>query len=145
MADLFISSVNTLTLGLSSGPTFTGFDATSNVTISGSTNSTNSQTILDIQAGSTPLSLTLAGFSSNSNATFVGLNPIDFTLQLSDGTSLLGPALMLQVLPVSGAKGAPTTITLPGYSAADLTNGHLFVEFGTDAATDLPALNIRGN
>jgi hypothetical protein len=52
---------------------------------------------------------------------------------------------VLRVPPAPGTNGARTMITLPGYSTADLTNGHLSVAFGTDAATGLPALNLQGN
>ncbi|MFL5289730.1 MAG: hypothetical protein ACJ8AW_54425 [Rhodopila sp.] len=59
--------------------------------------STNFQTVIDMQAGSTPLSLTLAGFSKN---------PTDFTLQASDGTSPLGTGLTPPCATRPSAQGA---------------------------------------
>jgi hypothetical protein len=46
-------------------------------------------------------------------------------------------------IPVAG--GVTASLTLTGYSTADLTNGRLSVSFGTDPASGSPYMYVHAN
>jgi hypothetical protein len=95
-------------------------------------------------SSSTQNSITLADFTSGSNATINGLNPNDFTLKFSDATIGSGHELVVTASPNS-ANNATTTISLPGYSTADVTSGKLTVASETSRATGAPYLLIHAS
>jgi hypothetical protein len=73
-------------------------------------------------------------FHSGDGATVWGVTPSDFTLSWVNGQGAGGyTGLTLHAT----APGAPTaSLTLVGYSSADLTNGKLTVSFGATTTTD---------
>jgi Ca2+-binding RTX toxin-like protein len=76
---------------------------------------------------------TVVGFHSGDAATIWGVTPSDFTLSWVDGQGAAGyTGLTLHAT----APGVPTaSLTLAGFTSADLTDGKLTVSFGTTAAT----------
>jgi hypothetical protein len=76
---------------------------------------------------------TVVNFHSGDAATIWGITPSDFTLSWVDGQGASGyTGLTLHAT----AAGVPTaSLTLAGFTSADLTNGKLAVSFGTTAAT----------
>ena len=77
---------------------------------------------------------TCNNFHSGDGATVWGVTPSDFTLSWVNGQGAGGyTGLTLHAT----APGVPTaSLTLVGYSSADLTNGKLTVSFGATATTD---------
>ncbi len=71
------------------------------------------------------------------------MTPRDFNLSWASGQGASGyTGLTLDAT----AAGKPTaSLTLTGYSSADLGNGRLGVSFGTDAASGSSFMNIHAN
>jgi hypothetical protein len=86
---------------------------------------------------------TVAGFHQGDEATIWGVTPQDFKLAWVDDQGAFGyTGLTLHAT----APSRPTaSLTLTGYTQADLTNGRLTVQFGTDAASGSAYMNIHGN
>ena len=84
---------------------------------------------------------TINGFHSGDNATVWGVTPQDFNLSFADNQGAAGfTGLTLHATEA----GHPTaSLTLAGYSQADLTNGRLSVTFGTDTASGSRFMNIH--
>jgi uncharacterized repeat protein (TIGR03803 family) len=83
---------------------------------------------------------TVNNFHSGDAATIWGVTPSDFTLSWVDGQGAAGyTGLTLHAT----AAGAPTaSLTLAGFTSADLTNGKLTVTYGTTVASGgVPASN----
>jgi len=95
-------------------------------------------------SGSSPNSITLAHFTSGSNATINGLTPGDFTLKYSNLATSSGNELLVTASPNSAAN-ATTTIALPGYSTADITSGKLTAAFASNPVTGEPSLMIHAD
>jgi hypothetical protein len=95
-------------------------------------------------SGSSPNSITLAHFTSGSNATINGLTPGDFTLKYSNLATSSGNELLVTASPNSAAN-ATTTIALPGYSTADITSGKLTAAFASNPVTGAPSLMIHAD
>jgi Ca2+-binding RTX toxin-like protein len=76
---------------------------------------------------------TVAGFHSGDNATVWGITAQDFNLQHFDNRGAAGFTGL--TFEASAAGKANASLTLPGFTSADLTNGRLSVTFGTDAAS----------
>jgi hypothetical protein len=76
---------------------------------------------------------TVANFGSGDSATIWGVTAADFNLAWADGQGAAGATgLTLHAT----AAGKPTaSLTLEGYTQADLTNGRLGVSFGQDAGS----------
>ena len=76
---------------------------------------------------------TVVGFHSGDAATIWGVTPSDFTLSWVDGQGATGyTGLTLHAT----APGVPTaSLTLAGFTSADLTDGKLTVSYGTTAAS----------
>jgi hypothetical protein len=77
---------------------------------------------------------TVVNFHSGDAATIWGITPSDFTLSWVDGQGASGyTGLTLHAT----AAGVPTaSLTLAGFTSADLTDGKLSASFGTTAATN---------
>jgi hypothetical protein len=77
---------------------------------------------------------TVSGFHSGDAATIWGVTPSDFTLSWADGqgaTSYTGLTLH------ATAAGVPTaSLTLVGFTSADMNDGKLTVSYGTTATSD---------
>jgi Ca2+-binding RTX toxin-like protein len=86
---------------------------------------------------------TVVGFHAGDAATIWGVTPQDFGLAWVDGQGAAGfTGLTLHAT----ASGMPTaSLTLAGYSQADLGNGRLSVSFGTDPASGSAYMSVHGN
>jgi galactose oxidase len=86
---------------------------------------------------------TVAGFHAGDAATVWGITPQDFSLDWVDGQGAAGfTGLTLHAT----ASGKPTaSLTLAGFTQADLANGRLSVSFGTDPASGSTYMLIQGN
>ena len=102
----------------------------SNFLVGGSGNDTF---FVDDRGPSSDIWSTVVNFHTGDAATIFGVTPSDFKLAWVDGQGAAGyTGLTLHAT----AAGQPTaSLTLAGFSAADLTNGALSVSFGTTAAT----------
>jgi Ca2+-binding RTX toxin-like protein len=86
---------------------------------------------------------TVSGFHAGDAATIWGVTPQDFALSWVDGQGASGyTGLTLHAT----APGKPNaSLTLAGYTSADLGNGRLSVSFGTDPASRSAYMFIHGN
>jgi T5SS/PEP-CTERM-associated repeat protein len=86
---------------------------------------------------------TVVGFHAGDSATIWGVAPQDFGLAWADGQGAAGfTGLTLHAT----AAGKPTaSLTLAGYSQADITDGRLSVSFGTDPASGSAFMFVHGN
>src|ERR1044071_2926371 len=88
---------------------------------------------VDDRGASADIWSTVVGFHAGDAATIWGVTPQDFSLDWADGQGAAGyTGLTLHAT----AAGKPTaSLTLAGYTQADLNNGRLSVLFGTDSAS----------
>jgi Ca2+-binding RTX toxin-like protein len=86
---------------------------------------------------------TVVGFHQGDAATIWGVTPQDFNFAWVNDQGAFGyTGLTLHAT----APTMPTaSLTLSGYTQADLTNGRLTVQFGTDAASGSAYMYIHGN
>ncbi len=86
---------------------------------------------------------TVADFRGGDAATVWGVSPADFSLTWQDGQGAAGfTGLTLHAT----APGVPTaSLTLAGYTSADLSNGKLAVSFGTDPASGSLFMLVQAN
>jgi serralysin len=86
---------------------------------------------------------TVVGFHAGDSTTIWGVTPQDFGIAFADGQGAAGfTGLTLHAT----ASGKPTaSLTLAGFTQADMTNGRLSVSFGTDAASGSAFMFIHGN
>ncbi len=98
---------------------------------------------IDDRGATAPIWSTLVNVHAGDSATVWGVTPQDFNLSWSNGQGASGyTGLTLDAT----AAGKPTaSLTLTGYSTADLGSGRLSVSFGTDAASGSPYMNIHAN
>lgn len=84
---------------------------------------------------------TVTSFHAGDAATVWGVTPQDFALQWADGQ---GAASFTGLTLHATAPGKPTaSLTLAGFSTADLSNGRLGVAFGTDLGSGSPYMFVR--
>jgi serralysin len=85
---------------------------------------------------------TVVGFHAGDAATIWGVTPQDFGLTWVDGQGAAGfTGLTLH----AAVPGRPTaSLTLTGYSLADLSNGRLSITFGTDPASGSAYMFVHG-
>jgi Ca2+-binding RTX toxin-like protein len=86
---------------------------------------------------------TVVGFHQGDAATIWGVTPQDFNLSWVDGQGAAGYTGL--TLHATAASKPTASLTLTGYTQADLTNGRLSVQFGTDAASGSAYMNIHAN
>jgi Ca2+-binding RTX toxin-like protein len=86
---------------------------------------------------------TVVGFHAGDAATIWGVTPQDFSLDWIDGQGAGGfTGLTLHAM----ASGKPTaSLTLVGFTQADMTNGRVSVSFGADPASGSTYTYIHGN
>jgi len=98
---------------------------------------------VDDRAAPADIWSTAVGFHAGDAATIWGVTPQDFGLAWVDGQGAAGfTGLTLHAT----AAGRPTaSLTLAGYSQADLSNGRLSVTFGTDPASGSAYMFVHGN
>jgi Ca2+-binding RTX toxin-like protein len=88
---------------------------------------------LDARAAADDIWSTIAAFGSGDAVTIWGLNDSGTTLTWLDGQGAPGATGL--TLHASTAGQPAMAVTLAGYSSTDLTNGHLAVAYGHDAAS----------
>jgi hypothetical protein len=81
-------------------------------------------------------------FHSGDSATMWGITAQDFTSWVN-GQGATGFTGLTTHIPVAG--GVTASLTLAGYSTADLTNGRLSVSFGTDPASGSAYMYVHAN
>jgi serralysin len=98
---------------------------------------------VDDRAAPADIWSTVNSFDPGDAATIWGVTPQDFNLSWVDGQGAAGyTGLTLHAT----ASGRPTaSLTLAGYSQADLTSGRLSVQFGTDPANGSAYMYVQGN
>jgi hypothetical protein len=86
---------------------------------------------------------TVGGFHTGDAATIWGITLQDFGRNWVDGQGAAGfTGLTLHAT----ASGKPTaSLTLAGFTQADMTNGRLSVSFGTDTTSGSAFMFIHGN
>ena len=86
---------------------------------------------------------TVVGFHAGDSATIWGVTPQDFGLAFVDGQGAAGfTGLTLHAT----ATGKPTaSLTLAGFTQADIASGRLSISFGTDPASGSAFMLVHGN
>jgi RTX calcium-binding nonapeptide repeat (4 copies) len=86
---------------------------------------------------------TVVGFHAGDAATIWGVTPQDFSISWMDGQGATGfTGLTLH----AAAAGRPTaSLTLAGFSQADMGSGRLSVSFGSDPASGSAYMYVHGN
>lgn len=98
---------------------------------------------VDSRGATTDLWSTLKNFHTGDTATLFGISQMGFALNWSDNGGAVGNTGLTLHATVAGK---PTTsMTLVGFSQADMTNGRLTIAFGTDAASGSPFMTVHGN
>ncbi len=103
----------------------------------------NDTFFVDDRSAAADIWSTVVNFHSGDDATIFGVTPSDFALDWQDGQGAGGSTgLTLHAT----APGKPiASITLAGYTKADLGNGRLGVSFGNDLGGAGPYVYIHGN
>ncbi len=98
---------------------------------------------VDDRSASADIWSTVSGFHDGDAATIWGVAPRDFGLAWMDGQGTPGfTGLTLRAT----APGQPTaSLTLTGYTSADLGDGRLSVSFGTDPASGSAYMYVHAN
>jgi hypothetical protein len=98
---------------------------------------------VDDRAATTDIWSTVNNFHAGDAATIWGVTAQDFGLAWTDGQGATGfTGLTLHAT----AAGKPTaSLTLAGYTSADLNNGRLSVSFGTDPGSGSAYMYVHGN
>ena len=122
-------------------PMFINSSSVSSVNVSNASVGGTAQITATASQGSST-NLLLSGFNPGSNATIDGLSANDFTLRFADTIGTYGYGLQIQAVSDTGGN-AVATVTLPGYSTADLMSGRLTAGFQTDPLTQQPSLLIH--
>jgi hypothetical protein len=112
----------------------------SNFLIGGTGNDTF---FVDDRAASSDIWSTVVNCHSNDAATIWGVSPLDSNLAWTDSQGAAGyTGLTLHAT----APGRPNvSLTLAGYSTADINNGRLTISFGTDPASGNSYVYVHGN
>jgi Ca2+-binding RTX toxin-like protein len=98
---------------------------------------------VDDRGATADLWSTVAGFHADDSATVWGVTPQDFALNFVDGQGAAGfTGLTLHAT----AAGRPTaSLSLAGFSEADMSSGRLSVSFGSDPVSGSAYMYIHGN
>ena len=104
---------------------------------------------LDDRNAASDVYSTVVDFHSGDNVTIFGVDPVNFRVIIQDNQGAVGAKRLTYTFTPNGKPNA--SIVLAGFSTADLTNGRLTANYGTNA--DLPGqpgsggvyLNIHGN
>jgi len=103
----------------------------------------NDTFFVDDRAATANIWSTLDNFHAGDSATVWGVTPKDFGLNWLNGQ---GAAGYTGVTLNATEAGKPTaSLTISGYTSADLGNGRLSVSFGTDAASGSAYMSIHAN
>jgi serralysin len=98
---------------------------------------------VDDRAAPADIWSTVAGFHAGDAATIWGVTPQDFGLAWVDGQGAAGYTGL--TLHATEAGKPIASLTLAGYSQADLNSGRLSVQFGTDPASGSAFMYVQGN
>ena len=103
----------------------------------------NDTFFVDGRGATTDTWSTIKGFHAGDDATLYGISPSDFALNWSDSGGAVGnTGLTLHAT----AAGKPTiSMTMVGYTQADMTNGRLAITFGTDPASGSDYMLVAGH
>ncbi|MBV8522680.1 MAG: hypothetical protein JOY71_11250 [Acetobacteraceae bacterium] len=98
---------------------------------------------VDARGASADIWSTLNNFHARDSATVWGITRQDFNILWQDGQGAPGyTGLTLHVT----APGKPTaSLTIPGYTTADLNNGRLSVSFGTEPISGSSYMYVHAN
>jgi len=86
---------------------------------------------------------TLVNFHAGDAATIWGVTPSAFNFAWADGLGATGYTGLTLTASAAGKPNA--SVTLAGFSQADLTNGRLSISYGTDPASGSAYMYIHGN
>jgi Ca2+-binding RTX toxin-like protein len=98
---------------------------------------------VDARGATADIWSTLANFHAGDAATVWGVTPKDFNLAWTNGDGAAGFTGL--TLDATAAGKPAASFTIAGYTTADLGNGRLSVNFGTDAASGSSYMNIHAN
>ena len=98
---------------------------------------------VDDRGASAAIWSTVVGFHKGDAATIWGVSPTGFALDWSDNQGTAGFTGL--TLHASAPSQPIASLTLSGFSEADLANGRLSVQFGTDAASGSKYMYITAN
>jgi hypothetical protein len=89
----------------------------------------------------TPIWSTLLNFHAGDAATIWGVTPADFSISWMDGEGAGGSGYTGLTMHVTAAGKPAELLTLVGMTTADLSNGHLAVQFGAVNGTNYMEIN----
>jgi Ca2+-binding RTX toxin-like protein len=98
---------------------------------------------VDDRSASADIWSTIANFHTGDAATIWGITQADFSIAWQDGQGAAGFTGLTMHATAPGK--ATASVSLAGYSQADLSNGRLSVSFGTDAASGSAYMYIHAN
>jgi Ca2+-binding RTX toxin-like protein len=98
---------------------------------------------VDDRSASADIWSTIANFHTGDAATIWGITQADFSIAWQDGQGAAGFTGL--TMHASAPGKATASVSLAGYSQADLSNGRLSVSFGTDAASGSAYMYIHAN
>jgi hypothetical protein len=88
-----------------------------------------------------PIWSTLVDFHTGDAATVWGVTPADFSISWMDGEGAAGSGYTGLTMHVTAAGKPAELLTLVGMTTADLSNGHLAVQFGAVNGTNYMEIN----
>jgi Ca2+-binding RTX toxin-like protein len=98
---------------------------------------------VDDRAAAMDIWSTVTNFHAGDAATIWGVAPRDFALTWVDGQGAAGFTGL--TMHAAEATRPTASLTLSGYSQADLNNGRLSVSFGTDSASGSAYMYVHAN
>ena len=108
------------------------------------TGGTGSDTFfVDDRGASGDIWSSVVGFHAGDSATVWGVTAAGFGIAWVDGQGATGFTGL--TLHATAAGKAPASLTLTGYTQADMTSGRISVQFGTDAGSGSAYMFIHGN
>jgi hypothetical protein len=90
---------------------------------------------------STPIWSTLLNFHAGDAATIWGVTKADFSISWMDGEGAGGSGYTGLTMHVTAAGKPADLLTVVGMTTADLSNGHLAVQFGAANGTNYMEIN----
>jgi Ca2+-binding RTX toxin-like protein len=98
---------------------------------------------VDDRAAADDIWSTVVNFHGSDAATIWGVTPQDFNLAWADNQGAAGfTGLTLHAM---SAGRATASLTLAGYTTADLSNGRLTISFGSDPTSGSSYMYVHGN
>jgi len=111
--------------------------------LTGGTGTGHDTFFVDDRSASADIWSTVNNFHAGDDATIWGLTAKDFNIAWADGQ---GAAGFTGLTMHATAAGQPiASLTLAGFTTADMSSGRVSVTFGTDAASGSSYMNVHGN